>query len=37
MGMGCMRCGDVERMFIFTDIEALLCCADMGLIGAVQH
>ncbi len=37
MGMGCVKSGDVERMLILTDIEALMCSANMGLMGAVQH
>jgi purine-binding chemotaxis protein CheW len=34
MGIGCIRSGDVERMLILTDIEALMSSADMGLAGA---
>ena len=37
MGMGCVKNGDVERMLILTDIEALMCSADMGLMGDVQY
>jgi purine-binding chemotaxis protein CheW len=31
-GMGCVKCGEVERMLILTDIEALMSSAEMGLI-----
>jgi purine-binding chemotaxis protein CheW len=34
MGMGCIKSGDVERMLILTDIEALMCSPDMGLMDA---
>ena len=34
MGMGCVRSGDVERMLILTDIEALMSSAEMGLMDA---
>ncbi|MDH1428217.1 chemotaxis protein CheW [Comamonas aquatica] len=30
MGMGCVKSGDVERMLILTDIEALMSSAEMG-------
>jgi purine-binding chemotaxis protein CheW len=32
MGIGCVRTGDVERMLILTDIEALMSGADMGFV-----
>ena len=32
MGIGCIRSGDVERMLILIDIEALLASSDMGLM-----
>jgi len=32
IGMGCVRSGDVERMLILTDIEALMSSAEMGLM-----
>lgn len=31
-GMGCVRSGEVERMLILTDIEALMSSAEMGLM-----
>lgn len=34
LGIGCLRSGDVERMLILTDIEALMSSADMGLMEA---
>ena len=34
MGMGCFKSGDVERMLILTDIEALMSSAEMGLMEA---
>jgi purine-binding chemotaxis protein CheW len=37
MGMGCIKSGDVERMLILTDIEALMSSAEMGLVGAAPH
>ena len=36
-GMGCIKSGDVERMLILTDIEALMGSAEMGLMDAVPH
>ncbi len=33
-GMGCISSGDVERMLILIDIEALMCSAEMGLMAA---
>lgn len=33
-GIGAVKNGDVERMLILTDIEALMTSADMGLIDA---
>lgn len=32
MGIGCLKAGDVERMLILTDINALMSDAEMGLI-----
>jgi purine-binding chemotaxis protein CheW len=32
MGMGCIKSGDVDRMLILTDIDALMSSADMGLM-----
>jgi purine-binding chemotaxis protein CheW len=32
MGMGCVKSGEVERMLILTDIEALMSSAEMGLL-----
>ncbi len=37
MGMGCIKSGDVERMLILTDIEALMSSVDMGLMEAALH
>lgn len=37
MGMGCVKSGDVERMLILTDIEALMSDAEMGLMGTELH
>jgi purine-binding chemotaxis protein CheW len=37
IGMGCVKSGDVERMLILTDIEALMSGADMGLMAQPQH
>ncbi|MFM9916612.1 MAG: chemotaxis protein CheW [Rhizobacter sp.] len=37
MGIGCITSGDVERMLILTDIEALMGSAEMGLIGDALH
>ncbi len=37
MGMGCIKSGDVERMLILTDIEALMSSGEMGLMGAASH
>ena len=37
MGMGCVKSGDVERMLILTDIEALMSSAEMGLMDAAMH
>jgi len=33
IGIGCIKTGDVERMLILTDIDALMSGADLGLIG----
>ncbi|WP_088280405.1 chemotaxis protein CheW [Ideonella sp. A 288] len=37
MGIGCIKSGDVERMLILTDIEALMGSADMGLMDSARH
>ncbi len=37
MGMGCIKTGDVERMLILTDIEALVGSTELGLPGAAQR
>ncbi len=37
MGMGCVKNGDVERMLILTDIEAMMSGTDMGLMDAGLH
>jgi purine-binding chemotaxis protein CheW len=37
IGIGCIRSGDVERMLILTDIEALMSSAEMGLVGSSMH
>jgi purine-binding chemotaxis protein CheW len=37
MGIGCITSGDVERMLILTDIEALMGSAEMGLMTAALH
>jgi purine-binding chemotaxis protein CheW len=37
VGTGCSKSGDVERMLILTDIEALMSSAEMGLIEATLH
>lgn len=37
MAMGCIKSGDVERMLILTDIDALMSSADMGLMDAALH
>jgi purine-binding chemotaxis protein CheW len=37
MGMGCVRNGDVERMLILIDINALMSSADMGLMDTAVH
>lgn len=37
MGMGCAKAGDVERMLILTDIEALMSSPDMELTGPYSH
>ena len=37
MGIGCISTGDVERMLILTDIEALMGSAEMGLMPAAPH
>ncbi|MFC4922557.1 chemotaxis protein CheW [Delftia deserti] len=36
VGMGCFKSGDVERMLILTDIEALMSSAEMGLMEAAM-
>jgi purine-binding chemotaxis protein CheW len=35
--MGCVKGGDVERMLILTDIEAMMSSAEMGLMDAAFH
>jgi purine-binding chemotaxis protein CheW len=35
-GMGCIKIGDVERMLILMDIEALMSSAEMGLMDATM-
>jgi purine-binding chemotaxis protein CheW len=37
MGIGCIKSGDVERMLILTDIDALMGSAEMGLMNAALH
>jgi purine-binding chemotaxis protein CheW len=37
MGIGCVKTGDIERMLILTDIEALMSDAEMGLMVAAAH
>jgi len=37
MGMGCVKSGDVERLLILTDIDALMSSAEMGLMDATLH
>lgn len=37
MGIGCLRTGDVERMLILTDIDALMSGAEMGLMDTAPH
>ncbi len=37
VGMGCIKSGDVERMLILTDIDALMSSAEMGLMDAATH
>jgi len=32
LGIGCVKSGEVERMLILTDIEALMSSAEMGLM-----
>jgi purine-binding chemotaxis protein CheW len=34
LGIGCLKSGDVERMLILTDIQALMSSASMGLMDA---
>jgi purine-binding chemotaxis protein CheW len=34
MGIGCIRSGDVERMLILTDIDALMSSREMALVDA---
>jgi len=36
-GIGCVNSGDVERMLILTDIEALMGSAQMGLMETALH
>jgi purine-binding chemotaxis protein CheW len=35
MGIGCLKTGDVERMLILTDIEALMSGPELGLMDTV--
>ncbi len=35
MGIGCLKSGDVERMLILTDIQALMSSDEMGLVKAL--
>jgi len=37
MGIGCLKTGDVERMLILTDIDALVSGAEMGLMDRAPH
>jgi purine-binding chemotaxis protein CheW len=37
LGIGCVKTGDVERMLILTDIEAMMGSPEMGLIDANLH
>jgi purine-binding chemotaxis protein CheW len=37
MGIGCVKSGDLERMMILADIEALMSSAEMGLMEEVLH
>lgn len=37
MGIGCIKTGEVERMLILMDIEALMSSADMGMTEAALH
>ncbi len=37
LGIGCVKSGDVERMLILTDIDALIGSAEMGLMDAALH
>jgi purine-binding chemotaxis protein CheW len=37
LGIGCVRTGEVERMLILTDIDALMSSADMGLMDGTMH
>ena len=37
MGIGCVKNGDVERMLILTDIEALMSSPEMGLMDPASH
>lgn len=37
MGIGCIKTGNVERMLVLTDIEALLSSPEMGLMAAAPH
>ncbi|MEP7295556.1 MAG: chemotaxis protein CheW [Burkholderiales bacterium] len=37
MGIGCVKTGEVERMLILADIEALMSNADMGLTSEALH
>jgi purine-binding chemotaxis protein CheW len=37
MGMGCIKSGNVERMLILTDIDALMSSSEMGLMDTAPH
>ena len=37
LGIGCVKTGDVERMLILTDIEAMMGSQELGLIDAHVH
>jgi purine-binding chemotaxis protein CheW len=37
MGIGCIKSGDVERMLILVDIDALMSGAEMGLVDTAPN
>ena len=37
MGIGCVNTGDMQRMLILTDIDALVSSAEMGLMAGETH